>query len=141
MPRPQKVKERDHQSSNDGCQSPKPILLVVVGRGPQNNGIQCRVVAAYKAYLIKWSDIHEMAKRLRNPRYSEVKQPDERWFHCYTSLDTYYCGMEKQVFKYYWIEGTVLCDRGKDLSGWEKAYFAYQIGKWFAKELFVKAEK
>jgi hypothetical protein len=37
---PQKVKKRDHQSSNNGCQSPKPILLVVLERGPQSDGIQ-----------------------------------------------------------------------------------------------------
>jgi hypothetical protein len=57
---------------------------------------KCRVVAEYKANLLKWCDIPEMAKKLGNPLYYEVKQPDEeasrrmqewyfqRWFHCYT---------------------------------------------------------
>jgi hypothetical protein len=47
MPRPEKVKEGDHKSSNDGCQAPKPIVLVVLGRGSQGNGVQmqgCDVV-------------------------------------------------------------------------------------------------
>jgi hypothetical protein len=47
-------------------------------------GFKCRIAAAYKANLIKWCDITEMAKRLGNPLYYEVKQPDEeasRWIH------------------------------------------------------------
>jgi hypothetical protein len=54
----------------------------------------------------------------------------QRWFQCCTRgarnlvlLNTYYCGMEKPVFKYNWTEVTVLGDRGKELSGWERALF------------------
>jgi hypothetical protein len=42
-----KVKESDDQSSNDCCQSPKPSVLVVLGRGPQGDGVEmqgCDVV-------------------------------------------------------------------------------------------------
>jgi hypothetical protein len=57
-------------------------------------------------------------------------------------LDTYYCGMERPVLKYDWIEVTVLGDRGKELSGWEKAYFtAHENRRLVAEELYVKAEK
>jgi hypothetical protein len=94
-----------------------------------------------------------MAKRLGKPLYYEVKQPDEeesRWIHKWLSngrstaisagarllvvLDTNYCGMERLVFKYTWIEVTVLGDRGKELLGSEKAYFiAPEIGDWLQK--------
>jgi hypothetical protein len=79
-------------------------------------GFKCRVVAAYKANLIKWCDIAEMAKRLGNPLYYEVKQLDEEtsrriheWFsngrstaipaggRHFVLLDTY-CGRERPVF-------------------------------------------
>jgi hypothetical protein len=36
----QKVKERDEKTLNDGCQMPKPITLVVLGRGPQGVVVQ-----------------------------------------------------------------------------------------------------
>jgi hypothetical protein len=119
-------------------------------KGHRAMGFKCRIEAAYKANLIKWCDITEMAKTLGNPLYYEVKQPDEEaswriheWFSNGRStaipagarhlvlLDIYYCGMERPVFKYNWIEVTVLGDRGKELSGWKKAYFtAHEIGEW-----------
>jgi hypothetical protein len=50
--------------------------------------------------------------------------------------------MERPVLKYDWIEVTVLGDRGKELSGWEKAYFtAHENRRLVAEELYVKAEK
>jgi hypothetical protein len=127
--------------------------------GHKASGFKWRVVAAYKAYLIKWSDIPEMAKRLGNPLYYEVKQPDEEasrriqeWFSLsnfipsdawyLVLLDTYYCAMANPLFSHNWIEVTVLGKLGKELSGWEKAYFpAHQNGEWVEKMLSTLREQ
>jgi hypothetical protein len=95
----------------------------------------------YKANLIRRSDVPDLAKRLGNPAYYEVKQPDEetkrriyRWFSLGVSnsltayawhlalLDTYYSAMPNPLFIHNWIEVTALGKRGKELSEWEKAY-------------------
>jgi hypothetical protein len=47
--------------------------------------------------------------------------------------------MPNPLFIHNWIEVTVLGKRGKELSGWEKAYFpAQQIGEWLEKNCAVK---
>jgi hypothetical protein len=106
----------------------------------------------FSAYLIKWSDIPDMAKRLGNPLSYEVKQPDEeasRWVHEWFSnggsiatlagarhlvlVDTDYCGMDTPVFKYNWIEVTLLGDRGKNCRVARTLTSPPRIGEWLQK--------
>jgi hypothetical protein len=47
--------------------------------------------------------------------------------------------MANPLFSHNWIEVTVLGKQGKELSGWEKAYFhAHQIGEWLEKNCALK---
>jgi hypothetical protein len=116
-------------------------------------GTQCPVVARCKAPLIPWRDIENMAGRLGNPEYFEVKQtsnvtrlaiqqhlsqgssiaiPLEA---CHlVLLNTYCLQTENKRSNFNWIEVAVLGQRGKELPGWERAYFPdYQIGNWLRK--------
>jgi hypothetical protein len=89
----------------------------VLGRGAQSDGFQVQDCSCIQANVINCCDITEMAKRLGNPLYHEVKQPDEEasrriheWFsngrfaavpvgaRHLVLLDSYYCGMERSVF-------------------------------------------
>jgi hypothetical protein len=68
-----------------------PSCSLCWDEGHRAMGFKCRVVAAYKTYQIKWSDIPEMAKRLGNPLYYDVVQPGEeasRRIHEWRSTST-----------------------------------------------------
>jgi hypothetical protein len=128
------------------------VRSLCLEEGHRARGYKCRVVSEYKANLIKPSDVMEMAARLGNPAYYEVRPPDEetgRRIVEWTSrggskavpsgawhlvlLNIYFSEMENNTGNnnHNWIEVTVLGKGGNILTGWEMAYFPpHEIGVW-----------
>jgi hypothetical protein len=139
----------------------KPSCSLCLEEGHRARGYKCRIVSEYKANLIKAGEVMEMAARLGNPAYYEVKQPDDEtreriveWISRGGSnavpsdawhlvlLNIYFSTMENVTVMYNWIEVTVLGKRGVLLEGWETAYFpAHEIGTWLEKNCASRQRK
>jgi hypothetical protein len=132
--------------------------MVVANRcwvdGHKATGYNCRAMAAYGPNMIRWSDVPEIVKRLGRPAMSSSRErrQDGRF------TNGFFLGVrrryrQKLVIWYNWIpttapcqsrysrwiEVTVLGERGKELTGWEKASFsAHEIGEWLEKNCASK---
>jgi hypothetical protein len=122
---------------------------------------RCPVVCKYKAHLIVWNDVQEMATRLGNPHIYEVEQPDNetrkrinQWFSNGGSndlptnaqhlvlLNTHFCATAKLHFNHNLVAVSVLEKRGRELSGWELAYLpAHKVREWLEKHCAERQRK
>jgi hypothetical protein len=112
----------------------KPSCSLCGTVGHKAVGTQCPIVARCRAPLIPWREIENMAGRLGNPEYFEVKQPDDATRQliqehlrrtgsnvipsdaCHLGLLNTYCSQtEHQHVNFNWIEVSVLGQRGKEL--------------------------
>jgi hypothetical protein len=134
-------------------QRQNPRCSLCGSEGHRAIGARCQVVVDFKAPLIQWREIEDMAKRLGDPEYYEVKQPDDetrqriiQWFSgcgsgamptdaCHlVLLNTYFGEMANLHCNNNLIEVAVLEERGTTLLGFEKAFFpAHRIREWLEK--------
>jgi hypothetical protein len=125
--------------------------------------MKCPVVCKYKAPLLATGDVEEVVARSGNQLYYEVDKLDDeareridQWFSrdstraipieaCHlVLLHTYKYATEtaNQESSDNIIAVAVLGERGKELTGWENAYFsAQQIQGWLTKHCSTKQKK
>jgi hypothetical protein len=139
----------------------KPCCTLCGDEGHRATGTRCRVVVTFKAPLIGWSDVMEMAEKLGNPMYYDVKHPNDetrkyirQWFsrggpHKIPSdglhlvlWNTYFSSTDNLVSSKNLIEVTVLGKGGIELSGWGNVYFpAHEIREWLIKNCSMAQRK
>jgi hypothetical protein len=114
----------------------------------------CPVVTKYQALFIDSKDVPELAASVGNPLYYEVKKPDSEtkqsimsWIekgnlydipchaHHLVLLNCYFCARENQPWYFNLVQVTVLEEGGKELSGYQIAFFpVYKIQEWLTKQ-------
>jgi hypothetical protein len=128
---------------------------------PKHKASRCHLLNGYKAWLVPWKSVNEIATTLGNPLYFEISVPDketqqamERWIASGNSntitedaihlvlQNSYFSPIPDQPFKYNVLEVTVLGKGGLHIPGFEKAYYpVHTVVSWVLKNCTVTRRK
>jgi hypothetical protein len=143
------------------CTKAKPCCSLCKRPRHRANGTRCPVSARYNSYLVQWTDVRAMAAKLGDPFFYEVRQSDEettqlmnQWVLDGNSKDipkdawhlilinTYFGPIPNESSQRNIIEVTILAEGGRELSGYEKAFFpVHRIHNWMIKHCTMRHQK